>query len=153
MREKGFSLPLLLAVFVILIVVAGGAYYLGTTKNRLQTQNPAVTSVPSPTQDETVNWKTYTNTIAGYKIKYPPFLNVTERDLGGNYRRTVISDMELAESAVFPFGDEILVASTGDQAGLITPEIYKGFLLGIRWAESSISPEGLSKWEKLNING
>ncbi len=70
--------PLLSQVsFFKIIAVAGGAYYLGTLKNKPQTQNPVVTSQtvppsPSPISDLTANWKTYINTAYGYQISYPP---------------------------------------------------------------------------------
>jgi len=75
--HNGFSLPMILLGILIIIAVAGGAYYLGTLKNKPQTQNPVVTSQtvppsPSPISDLTANWKTYINTAYGYQISYPP---------------------------------------------------------------------------------
>lgn len=155
--QKGFAQFIIIGV-VVLVIIAAGAFYLGkqAATPEPQPSNRAATSqiIPSPAQDETVNWKIYTNKIVGYEIKYPPFLKVTERDFGAGHRITIISDMELADPAVFPFGDNILVAATGGLSGPGTPEIYNGFLLDIRWPESSyISPEGLSERKKLDING
>lgn len=61
MREKGFSPILVLTGVLILVAVGGGAYYLGTTKNKPQLQNQVIISPvkPSPTPDETANWKTF----------------------------------------------------------------------------------------------
>lgn len=90
--QKGFA-PILILVGILVIAAIGGAFYLGKqTSKPSQPQNQVVTSqaTPSSTQDtsrepngsaaspvpngtgETVNWKTYTNTKAGYSIKYPP---------------------------------------------------------------------------------
>lgn len=77
MNQKGFSVVLILIGIIILAAgLIGGAYYLGTIKNRLQPQNPVVTSQsPQPTvsstPDETANWKTYTEILSDYSIKYP----------------------------------------------------------------------------------
>lgn len=75
-------------------VLIGGAYYIGTLKNKPQTQNPVVTSqtpqptiipqttstpssIPSPTPDKTTDWKTYTHGLYGFSFKYPQLATVT----------------------------------------------------------------------------
>lgn len=80
--QKGFAGVYILAGLVILTVL-GGAYYLGTIKNKPQSQNPVVISqvnptstsqpiqvTPSSSPDEIVNWKTYTS--EKFTFKYPP---------------------------------------------------------------------------------
>lgn len=49
MKEKGFTPILLLVGVLILMAVGGGAYYLGTVKNKLSIQNPVVISQVNPT--------------------------------------------------------------------------------------------------------
>lgn len=89
MSQRGFF-PLIFGVLVLLVVIAGGAYYLGTQNNRSDSQlqntnnqpttnsqnetvtNPAVVpSTANPQFSETTNWKTYTSTKANYSFKYP----------------------------------------------------------------------------------
>ena len=78
-NRKGF-MPLILGVAILLIIVAGGAYYLGSKNTNLtskpQIQQPA-TSVTTPTsnpitstEDFTAGWKTYASTEGKYSIKY-----------------------------------------------------------------------------------
>ncbi len=83
MSQKGFSLLFIILGIILVIGIAGGAYYLGKTQiTKPQPPNPVVLAqtpqptpassvVPSSTSDETANWKTYTNTKYGYIIKYP----------------------------------------------------------------------------------
>src|SRR2546423_1560041 len=74
LNQKGFS-----PVFVILavvVIIAGGAYYLGTHQNTApatvsqRSDKPAPTKTVSPL-DQTANWKTYTNSKYGFLIRYP----------------------------------------------------------------------------------
>lgn len=54
------------------IALAVGGYLLGINKNKSpQAPTSQITSIPTPTVDPTVNWKTYTNTAFGYQFKYP----------------------------------------------------------------------------------
>jgi hypothetical protein len=86
-NQRGF-VPVILGVVILLTVVAGGAYYLGTKSTRLSesqstqiTQNPTTapvvnntndsTPTMAPTVNEFSNWKTYTNTAFKYTLKYP----------------------------------------------------------------------------------
>ena len=91
LMQKGVILPLVL-VAVLVVVVAGGAYYLGrltTTKPQLsdsvvtsQTAQPSASPQPTPTPDEIANWKTYENNVLGIKFKYPASLTYTYRVAG-----------------------------------------------------------------------
>lgn len=66
--QKGFPL-----ILIVLIVVAVGGYFLYQQQNKSTPSTPPAQTVtqPSSTSKETANWKTYTNTIDGYSIKYP----------------------------------------------------------------------------------
>ena len=84
--KKSPLLKIVLGI-VILILVAGGAYLLGTKNNNQSVQVPSQypTSIPTvvPTTDPTANWKTYSN--LDYNIKYPSDLIVkpiTEASFG-----------------------------------------------------------------------
>ena len=100
--QKGQA-PILILVGILIIAVAGGAYYLGTFKNvKLQSQNPVVTSIQvsaSPvssstfvasstpiSSDETANWKIYINSQFGFSVKYPPSWILHEYSVDKTYR-------------------------------------------------------------------
>lgn len=75
MNQKGFAVVYLILGLVILLF---GAIYIGKLSVNLpfsQTSTPANQQSSSNWQqtktEETVNWKTYTNTKYGYAIKYP----------------------------------------------------------------------------------
>lgn len=70
---------------VLVIAIAGGAYYLGRSTSPKPSAPPTVTSqtpqpipsaAPTSTPDETANWKTYTDNIDHFTIKYPPSWSV-----------------------------------------------------------------------------
>lgn len=92
--QEGFAPLFVLVSILILVLVAGGAYYLGQTKIKpVPNSQPIIgnlSSLPSPTQlvptqqpqtsimpDETVNWKTYTNKKYGFSFNYPPNLTLS----------------------------------------------------------------------------
>lgn len=83
--QKGQILIFLL-VGILVIGVAGGAFYLGrsTIQKPLPTPSTASqTPQPNPTpSEETANWKTYTNNQLHYSIKYPndQFINCGKDD-------------------------------------------------------------------------
>lgn len=77
---------IILGALVLLLVVGGGAYYLGTQNSGKTTQfqnsntqsatNPTASPVATqPSQvSETSSWEIYMNVKHGYEIKYPKFL-------------------------------------------------------------------------------
>lgn len=70
--QKGYTQLLIIICIVGLAIIAGIYYF---NKNN--------TSVVQPTSqltaaDETLNWKTYTNTKYGYSVKYPDDFEVDE---------------------------------------------------------------------------
>lgn len=97
MNQKGFAPLFILLVVVLMAGLAYGSYYLSTQKAEqpqpatIQTNNPtdiqAIPTLPSElttvrptsistatsttTVDETADWKTYTNFVHGFLIKYP----------------------------------------------------------------------------------
>lgn len=87
--QKGFAVPLIILGTVVLTVAATGAFYLGLQASKPQLypfviqqegQNSAITSQavqpsvspqPTPTPDETSNWKVYKNVKYKFELKYP----------------------------------------------------------------------------------
>lgn len=84
--QKGNSLIFLL-VGIVILVVAGGAFYLGRSTSPKPLPTPIIISQnpePTPTSTstdaspapigsgETANWKTYTNSQYSFSFKYPP---------------------------------------------------------------------------------
>ena len=85
MNQKGFVLLYILIGILILIGIAGGAYYLWAQEyRRTHPIGPLPIVVPeniplSRNIDETATWKTYTNTEYGFSIKYPDFITYKEK--------------------------------------------------------------------------
>ena len=81
-NQKGFT-PLVIVLIVVVVGLACGAGYYVWQKNHdikevdsavgvTASATPAPTASPTPTKaDETVGWKTYTNSRVGYSFKYP----------------------------------------------------------------------------------
>lgn len=69
-QNKGI-VEVFVLVLILVVAIAGGAYYLGRFSTKLQptkTQQPAQIT-PSP--DPTANWKTYTSEDTTFSFKYP----------------------------------------------------------------------------------
>lgn len=79
----------------LLIIVLGGVYLLGT-KNSQQSlkqvvQQEVVKPTPTPTPDETANWKVYNDTKNVFSLKYPQnwqFIKDSSHDTQGGSLRT-----------------------------------------------------------------
>ncbi len=92
MREKGFASILIILGIILFASIAGGAYYLGISKNKSQTQSPLTTPTPQLTliqegtsnPDETSNWKKYINKNLQYQISYPGADQYQENFPGSN---------------------------------------------------------------------
>ena len=100
-RQAG-SAPILI---VLILAAIGGAYYLGTKKPSVvptqvvtsQTPQPTPAASPAPTgAGETATWKTYTNTVHKFSIKYPNTFKVTFGDetAGVNFVDATVSKDE-----------------------------------------------------------
>lgn len=85
---KTFSIGFSIISFGITLAIVG--YVLTTKQNQTVNQQPTTTSPavtqlsPIPTVDTTANWKTYTNSVLGYTIKYPDGIKInklSERDI------------------------------------------------------------------------
>lgn len=76
--QKGQAVILVLVGILVLAAVAGGAYYLGQQNSSQPENKPVILEnqkTPTPPsvkdEDETVDWKTYTNSENGFLVKYP----------------------------------------------------------------------------------
>ena len=82
MNQKGFTPIYLVLGVLILVIVAGGAYYLGSAKN--QTSQPKQVNDPNPTQQsspssvsEQANPTSKSNSMSGWISKKSAYCNVT----------------------------------------------------------------------------
>lgn len=80
--QKGSTLIFLL---IGILVIAGGAFYLGRSSTPkppptpvATSQTPQPTPPPSTTSDETVNWKIYKNDQYKIEFKYPNNLKIVD---------------------------------------------------------------------------
>lgn len=69
---------LIATIILVVFIVIGGVYTL-SLKSQKNTSIPSsipptTISQPSPTPEQTANWKTYINTKYGFSVKYPPNL-------------------------------------------------------------------------------
>jgi len=89
-NQRGFF-PIILGVLMLLVVIGGGAYYLGTQNssttpqtqntNALPATNPQNNTVTNPTDapvatqtpqtNQVTDWNTYTSQANGFSIQYP----------------------------------------------------------------------------------
>jgi len=90
---KTFFIVIALILFGILIGVLAARFLPMYDNSALPTPTPSITPIPTveitplltptPSMDETVNWKTYTNSSLGFQIKYPNILKLSETDSPG----------------------------------------------------------------------
>lgn len=98
MMQRGFSLISIIIAVILILVLGGIAYQVISKQNqkvqKLVEENLIPSSPlpqPTPTTNETVyteatqsaNWKTYTNEIYGYSLKYPE--EYTDKPSAGKY--------------------------------------------------------------------
>lgn len=99
--QKGFAPILILVGILVIIGIAGGAYYLGKSQNsqpKSQSQVVSQTPTPSPNANlvpnasaETANWKTYINDTYAFQIKYPEKFNLNENIRKENFYDNLVS--------------------------------------------------------------
>ena len=101
LSAKGGFAEIVIIVAVLVLAAIGGAYYLGTQKNKTgSTNSPSLVSQASPTTadarrpvpngtGETVNWKTYKDTNNRFEFKYPD--NVVTQEINSQDTDVLIS--------------------------------------------------------------
>jgi len=95
-RQLGFALPVVIIIVALLIAAGGGYYAYKTIQTQKEegkdvkeakpelTPSPELTPTPQETEqpaDETANWKTYTNSEAGFSFKYPEDVSLIENEI------------------------------------------------------------------------
>lgn len=126
MNQKGFS-PLFIILGIILVIgIAGGAYYLGRQNIfKSQSQNPMVTTKPISTPSvqptptnaslsaiiDTSNWKKFTSKTEGFTLLYPPEW-IIEDSSSGNCAHTKLNGSDCRDRFAFKSPDNLLVSYT-----------------------------------------
>lgn len=95
MNQKGFSLIFLLFGLISVVGIISGAYYLGTLKNKSQSQTTVISSptpqsssspppstITTPITNVTANWKIFTSETEGFTLRYPPDWIAEDTSLG-----------------------------------------------------------------------
>jgi len=96
---KSVLIGVVIGAIIVLLVGFGFWYFTrpkeetSSTKTKTSTSS-AKTSTPSASVDETAGWKTYANTTDKYSIKYPPTVNLAEKQPAffesADYKRQLI---------------------------------------------------------------
>ncbi len=102
-KQNGFAPIIILVGILVIVAIAGGAYYFGKSQSVKQAALPSpnsvvtsqtpqptavsqTTSIPSPSSiDETASWKTYTNIKVEYSLQYPSNFTISESDQSLNF--------------------------------------------------------------------
>ena len=99
---------------VIILIIAFGVYYLGGIKNKIQPQNLVVAAQTTPTQpsstpNETANWKTYTNNLAGYTLGYPSDLLMLQdlTNMGVGVDQKILNSVVVLSTESLPNNNKI----------------------------------------------
>ncbi len=70
-----------LFIIIAVIISSAATYFVFQSKSQNQTPKPVTQIAPSPTPtDATANWKTYTNNVFKYSLKYPSEMTIDEKD-------------------------------------------------------------------------
>lgn len=82
MTRRGFAAPIVLIGVLVLLLVVGGAYYLGKTSSPVTAPLPSSTSAavstPASSVNPTAGWRTYTSNTYGFLIKYSPLATLAD---------------------------------------------------------------------------
>jgi hypothetical protein len=116
--------------FLLFTLSILGAYNFGRKQKQApvkQTFPP--TSTPTsfetllPTTDETLNWKTFTNTNYGYTLKYPKNLRIIPRD-NNEFEAVNFSEKEQAHGSFIPQGGFEIIVLRQDESQYPSLESY-----------------------------
>ncbi|MDO8487212.1 MAG: hypothetical protein Q7S45_02890 [Candidatus Curtissbacteria bacterium] len=86
MQKRGIILPLILIAILAIAGLIALGISIGKKSSGPTATNPVVTvqasPVPSPSPDETANWKTYTNNLVKFSLKLPTDIEVVGIGIG-----------------------------------------------------------------------
>lgn len=69
---------LIVLIIIVALVLGVGVYTLNSSKKQSTSPQPSILPSPKPTVDPTANWKTYTNSVLQFSIRYPSDWNIEE---------------------------------------------------------------------------
>lgn len=93
LKQRGFANILILLV-IVAIAAVGTAYYFGFDHGfEKSVKNIAPTASPSPSTDETANWKTYSNEEYGFSFKHPNLIR--GGNIAGALTKTEVNKVEM----------------------------------------------------------
>ncbi len=131
--QKGLVPVLIVLILTGALILASGAYYLGTKKiptSQISQTTPTPEFSPAPTGTAgTNNWKTYINTKRGYSFKYPDSYQLEVTEASSNSYEAVILEKDVEATIGGGFGG-------GDA-------LTKGSSMGFIFRKTDISDEGL----------
>lgn len=120
MRQKGL-VGIFVLVLVLVVAVAGGAYYLGRVSTKSQVNGTTQVTPTTPAPDlyrepngsaATANWNIYSNSKYGYSIKYPRDLTVWSAK-NEHSTQVDLNPSSLKEADRIYIGYEPLIAEAG----------------------------------------
>lgn len=127
--SKGFASIIILLGIAVIILIGGVVVY---QKVLAPKANPTPTPIASPTPDPTANWKTYTNSILGYQVRYPSDWVIRDAapDSGGgqpNKSSVFVDIIKNSEENNYPFGFLSIEGSLDVLANNVEKDINKAF--------------------------
>jgi hypothetical protein len=146
--RKGIALPFLLLLASVAFIL--GAFFVFDNKPNSLNQNSTQTQSPLPTaetyyteESDITNWKTYTNTQAGYSIQYPPdWATRVRNDLNYGFGPSI----ELYTSD--PFSNFVINIATASNSKKLSLEKPRD-LFGSGPLEEYVLPPGIEVKETL----
>lgn len=173
-KDKFFKIALIIIGFLVVLGLFLNAYLLlkkeksATVTIPIPTATPTSISVlptniptPLPTTSETANWKTYTNTKAGFQVKYPPRYSEPGLPSGiGNSPKIFADensegDIIFGETSddsfsifVFPFTGNIQKLMVSPEAGAIPPGNWDGTSENISLTSRDVMVDGVNTKEQ-----
>lgn len=100
-KQKGSAVIFVLIGILILVGIAGGAYFFGKISNKpISTPSSVTQTQPTKAVDETANWKTYSNQLMGISFKYPASYKLRETTSS----QTTFKGVGLEKDATYTLG-------------------------------------------------
>ena len=172
-HNKGFLVQGIIAV-IALILVVGGAYYLGTSKGNVGPEgvvdkvNPPVEDfVPvQNNSDITSNWKTGTNSVIGFSYKYPKewfvddvlttnncCLNIRSYNTGAEKLFSGQTQIQIQRYTKSASQSLLAFVSLPDEMTGINPKVEQMTIAGIKGFKSNKLGDGIYYLPKSDTEG